>query len=80
MTPFFKPSKHIYPWKEWFSYAVLTLRIKPQDFWHLSLTEWHWILQTVMPEANSLNRENLLSLLKNYPDQYYGRTDQSNGE
>jgi len=53
------------PWRQWFSFAVLSLGLSPDAFWSLTLNEW----RSLAPEdAAGLDRGGLNSLLALYPD------------
>lgn len=54
------------PWRRWFSFAVLTLGLTPEDFWALTLSEWRFLA----PEEGAvLSRTGLLRLIDLYPDE-----------
>ncbi len=53
------------PWRQWFSFAVLSLGLAPEAFWSLTLNEWRWLAPD---DAAALTRGGLNSLLSLYPD------------
>ena len=59
------------PWREWFAFAVATLRLSPEAFWSLSLAEWRWLLPEAGEAMNgeAMTRDSLGALLLQYPDE-----------
>lgn len=54
------------PWPALLRLAVLRLGLTPDAFWRLSLTEWRALTQA--PPADVLNRAELETLARAWPD------------
>jgi len=58
----------VFDWDDLFRFAVLILRVTPQQFWQLRLREVITWLQALQPRTPSASAEELQDLMKEFPD------------
>lgn len=66
-----EPARSSIPWRGWMAHGLGTLRLSPQSFWSLSLSEWAAILEAGREGGvfqHPLSSEELSRLMKAHPD------------
>lgn len=56
------------PWQVWLRLAVVEFRLRPQDFWSLSVWEWQMMLAGFSQIPDAMGQRRFQELQDQFPD------------